>query len=608
MKLTRSQFWSLFLAITLNVICIKMMLIPSYRSTDFDVHRNWLAITFSLPLKDWYFEKTSIWTLDYPPFFAYFEYVLAQIVCYLNLDQEMLKVENVDYSSIHTIYFQRFSVIMTDFVFYLSTFAILKYLWANHTSNHSTYDNDSDHGNSNESMKIKMKEMRQEYNVYSLYTLVIANGGLLLVDHIHFQYNGLLMGLLLICMIQVQTNNGSSSKISINSKRYYLLVVSAASLFLMKHLFLPLGLVFVVYIIQNIHMDLKQANLYSGRGKSGESGESWNSVRCIYTWSYTLATLACTGISIFLLALLPFYISSSATKYATISIGASAGVDRDFLSILVQIVSRLFPISRGLLHTYWAPNIWALYAFVDMIACRINGGSGNGNGSSMTSFTSGITNEFTPGTLPVVSSSLCILLVLLSLLIVLVPIVRSNNRCSGIGLIRLTLYSTLSTFMLGYHVHEKAIIPPAILSTILCYQSTSDASLCFQILLVCVHCQLPLLPYISEVHVKLLVTAVSYSLTWICCMPKISSGSSSSSSSSSTSSKNVFGIVLLSHVVVTVLREVIYPWCANGMFGEVILTYANHYQFLPLLITSVFNAFCLLPCWYQSYCLAISNK
>ena len=42
------------LSIVATATAIKFLLIPTYHSTDMDVHRNWKAITHGLPLKQWY--------------------------------------------------------------------------------------------------------------------------------------------------------------------------------------------------------------------------------------------------------------------------------------------------------------------------------------------------------------------------------------------------------------------------------------------------------------------------------------------------------------------------------------------------------------------------
>lgn len=58
------------------------------------------------------FQDTSQWTLDYPPFFAWFEFVLSQFAVWV--DPGMVKIQNLEYSSKATIVFQRLTVVTAD--------------------------------------------------------------------------------------------------------------------------------------------------------------------------------------------------------------------------------------------------------------------------------------------------------------------------------------------------------------------------------------------------------------------------------------------------------------------------------------------------------------
>lgn len=98
-------FWSFFL-----------ILYKSEIIKHFKVHRNWMAITYNLPISEWYYSDISEWTLDYPPFFAYFEKFLTYFAYFFN--SSILILQKDAYFTTSTLIFQRYSVIIAD-IFYV---------------------------------------------------------------------------------------------------------------------------------------------------------------------------------------------------------------------------------------------------------------------------------------------------------------------------------------------------------------------------------------------------------------------------------------------------------------------------------------------------------
>ena len=166
MQVQNSSCWSLWWLFAIAA-CVKLLIIPSYHSTDFEVHRHWLALTHSLPLSQWYFDETSPWTLDYPPFFAYFERLLSVFANLID-PQIVHLLKGLNYSSNTVVYLQRIMVILSDLSLLYGIYRLTR----------------------------NLDSRRQKL----IWVLVIWSPMLVIVDHMHFQYNGFLLGVLLISL------------------------------------------------------------------------------------------------------------------------------------------------------------------------------------------------------------------------------------------------------------------------------------------------------------------------------------------------------------------------------------------------------------------------
>ncbi|KAI1772504.1 glycosyltransferase family 57 protein [Hypoxylon cercidicola] len=349
----------------------KILLFPAYKSTDFEVHRNWLAITNSLPLWEWYYEKTSEWTLDYPPLFAYFEWILSQVAKLA--DPAMLRIYNLGYDSWETVYFQRFTVIVTELML---IYALQLFV-------------DSSHG--------VTKRAAQAAAIS-----VFLSPGLLIIDHIHFQYNGAMYGILILSLVLARQKSG--------------LLASGfvfAALLCMKHIYLYLAPAYFVYLLRTYCLSSKS----------------------IFHIQYLNCVKLASGIlGIFGVAFGPFAVKGQ----------------------IPQILSRLFPFSRGLCHAYWAPNVWAVYSFIDRVMISVAPKIGLPvKMEAVNSVTRGLVGDTAFAVLPEITPRMCFVLTLLFQVIPLVKLFVRPNWDAFIGAVTLCGYSS---FLFGWHVHEKAIL------------------------------------------------------------------------------------------------------------------------------------------------------
>lgn len=246
----------------------------------------------------------------------------------------MLVISANGYSSANTILFQRLSVIVTDLFYFYACHEwceIVPKLRAANRFNDKWF-----------SPKILLAMM------------FLWNPGLMIVDHIHFQYNGILSGLMLLSLARM------IEKRELQSAFWFAVLLN------MKHIYLYVAPAYFIYLLRNFcfdrHLNFKTSN-------------------------FIKLTVVVGGVTAFSFG--PFILMGQ----------------------LSQVISRLFPFKRGLSHAYWAPNFWAIYNGIDKALSVVLKRTGTA------SMTGGLVQEFQHQVLPSITPLITLLCVGLSMVV-----------------------------------------------------------------------------------------------------------------------------------------------------------------------------------------------
>lgn len=367
----------------------------------------------------------------------------------------------------------------------------------------------------------------------------------MIIDHIHFQYNGFLYGILIASLVLAKKRSG-----------FLWSGLVFAALLCFKHIYAYLAPAYVVFLLRAYCLSPKSI--------------------------FKIQLLNCVKLGSGIAAILGVAFGPFALK-----------------NQIPQILSRLFPFSRGLCHAYWAPNVWAMYSFMDRVL--IYGKSlqlfdlGHQTNpltfavaprlglpvkaEALNSVTRGLVGDTAFAVLPDISPRMCFILTLLFQIIPLVKLFIQPTWDTFIGAVTLCGYAS---FLFGWHVHEKAILLVIIPFSLIALKDRRHLS-AFRPLAVSGHVSLfPLLFTPAEYPIK-----VVYTIFWLVLFLLVFDRLAPASSAPRFFLFDRFSTLYIAISIPLIL------YCS--LLHQII--FGKSYEFLPLMFTSSYSAIGVVGSW-----------
>lgn len=256
---------------------------------DFEAQRHWMEITTLLPVTKWYLYDLQYWGLDYPPLTAYHLWFFGIVGKFIDPSWFALDTSRgLETPQIKT--FMRLSSILSELVVFVpAVMGLLHLLGA-------------------------QKQNLTRMNHIMVIALILYLPALVLIDHGHFQYNSVMLGLFLISVTDLIKGN----------------LMLASVWFISAILFKQMALYYSPFIFVYI-------------------------LSCLFTPKKTLAAtlksfnfgkLIAVGLTVIIatvVIILPFLFAASSASEA--------------VALIKQILIRMFPFERGLFEDKVA-NFW----------------------------------------------------------------------------------------------------------------------------------------------------------------------------------------------------------------------------------------------------------